>query len=77
MYLSHLEALTPLDRGDISVDLTDFSSINGLLRAVKGAEERGEPDDDLIRHCGKSAFSMNKFFIGFILPESTLVAGSR
>ena len=43
-----------------SVDVTDFSSINGLLRVVKGAEERGEPHDDLIRHFGKSAFSMIK-----------------
>jgi hypothetical protein len=58
--LSHLEAATPLNRGDISVDLTNFSSINELLRAVKGTEERGEPHVDFIRHFGKSAFSMNK-----------------
>ena len=32
--LTHLEAPTSLDRGDFSVDLTDFSSINGPLRAV-------------------------------------------
>jgi hypothetical protein len=58
--LSHLEAPTPLDRGDISGDLTDFSSINGLLRAVIGTEERDESHVDLNRHCGKSAVTMNK-----------------
>ena len=58
--LSHLEAPTPLDRGDILVDLTDFSSINGPLRAVKGTEKRDESHDDLIRHCGKFAVTMNK-----------------
>ena len=57
--LSHLEAPTPLDLGDISGDLTDFSSINGPLRAVKGTEERDESHDDLTRHCGKSAVTMN------------------
>jgi hypothetical protein len=31
-----LETPTPLDRGDISGDLTVFFSINGPLRAVKG-----------------------------------------
>jgi hypothetical protein len=35
--------------------LTDFSSINGPLRAVKGTEERVETHADLTRHCGKSA----------------------
>jgi hypothetical protein len=30
------------DRGDISCDLTDFSSMNGPLRAVKRTEERVE-----------------------------------
>jgi len=58
--LSHLEAPTPLDRGDISCDLTDFSSINGPLRAVKGTEERDESHVHLTRHCGKSAVTMNK-----------------
>jgi hypothetical protein len=37
--LAHLEAPTPLDRGDITGDLTDSSSTNGALRAVKGTEE--------------------------------------
>ena len=58
--LSHLEAPTPLDRGDFSGDLTDFSSINGPLRAVKGTEERDESHVDLTRHCGKSPATMNK-----------------
>jgi len=57
--LSHLEAPTPLDRGDISGDLTDFSSINGPLRAVKGTEEGDESHVNLTRHCGKSAVTMN------------------
>jgi hypothetical protein len=58
--LSHLEEPTPLDRGDISGDLTDFSSINWPLRAVKGTEERDESYVVLTRHCGKSAVAMNK-----------------
>ena len=37
-----LEAMTPLDRGGISGDLTDISSTNGALRAVKGTEEGNE-----------------------------------
>ena len=40
--------------------LTDFSSINGPLRAVKGTEERHKPHVDLTRHCGKSPVTMNK-----------------
>jgi hypothetical protein len=58
--LTHLEHPTPLDRGDISGDLTDFSSINKTLRAVKGTEERDESHADLTRHCGKSAVTMTK-----------------
>jgi hypothetical protein len=50
----------PLDRGDISGDLTDFSSINGPLRAVKGTEERDENHDDLTRHCCKTTVEMHK-----------------
>jgi hypothetical protein len=53
--LSHLEEPTPLDRGGVSGDLTDFSSINGPLRVVKGTEERDESHVDLTRNCGKSA----------------------
>ena len=54
-----MEAPTPLDRGVISGTLTDFSSINGPLRVVKGTEEREESHVDLIRYCGKSAVAMN------------------
>ena len=57
--LSHLEEPTPLDRADISGDLTGFSSTNGALRAVKGTEEGNEFYDDLTRHCGKSLVTMN------------------
>jgi hypothetical protein len=57
--LSHLEAPTPLSRGDISGDLTDISSINGHLHAVKGSEERDKSHVDLTRNCGKSAVTMN------------------
>jgi hypothetical protein len=56
---SYLEAPTPLDRVVISGDLTDFSSINGSLRAVKGTEERDESPVYLTRHYGKSAVAMN------------------
>ena len=48
-YFTHLEAPTPLDRGDISCILTDFSSIYRNLRAVKGTEERGKSHVDLTR----------------------------
>jgi hypothetical protein len=49
--LSHLEAPTPLDRGDFSDDMTDFSSINGPLRTVKVTEEPDEPQVDLTKNC--------------------------
>ena len=42
-----MEAPTPLDRGGISGDLTDFSSTNVALRAVKESEEGGELNDGL------------------------------
>jgi len=58
--LFHLEAPTPLGRGDISGDSTDFSSINGPLRAVKVTEERDESHFSLTRHCVKSGVAMNK-----------------
>ena len=51
--LAHLEAPTPLHRGESSGDLTDFSSTNGALRAVKGTQEGDESQVDLTRHCGK------------------------
>jgi hypothetical protein len=40
-------SLTPLDRGGISGDLTDFSFTNGVVRAVKGTEEGNESHVDL------------------------------
>jgi hypothetical protein len=40
--------------------LTEFSSINGFLRAVKETEEREASHVDLARRCGKSAVTMNK-----------------
>jgi hypothetical protein len=58
--LSHLKARTPLDRGDISVDLIIFSSINGPLRWVKGTEERDESHVDLAQQCSESASAKNK-----------------
>jgi len=59
--LSHLKAPTPLDRGDILVDSTDFSSIKGPLRADKGTEKRDESHVDLTRHCGMFTVTMIKF----------------
>ena len=52
--LTHLEAPTPLHRGESSGDLTDFSSTYGALRAVKGTQEGDESHVDLTRHCCKS-----------------------
>jgi hypothetical protein len=52
--LAHLKVPAPLDRGEISGDLTDFSSINGALRAVKGTKEGDESHANLTQHCGKS-----------------------
>jgi len=40
--------------------LTDFSSINEPLRAVKGTEERDESHVNLTRHDGLTAVTMNK-----------------
>jgi hypothetical protein len=54
-----LEALTPLDRGGISGDLTDFSFTNGVVRAVKGTEEGNESHVDLARHSGTSSVTMS------------------
>jgi hypothetical protein len=70
--LSHLEAPAPQDRGDILGDLTNFSAINGPLRAVKETKEHDNSRVDFIRHCGKSAAVMNKLFrLAFHTPEST------
>ena len=44
---------TPLDRGDISGALTDFSSTNGALCAVKRTKECDKSHVDLTRCYGK------------------------
>jgi hypothetical protein len=49
----------PLDRGGTSGDLTDFSSTNVALHAVKGTEKANESDDDLNRNCGESPVTTN------------------
>jgi len=54
-----LKAHTPLDRGDISGDLTDISSTYGALRVVKGTEEGNKLHVDLTRHDGKSLVTSN------------------
>jgi len=55
VWLTYLEAPTPLDRGDISGDLTNFSFTNGALRAVKVTEECDESHVNLTQYCGKSS----------------------
>jgi hypothetical protein len=57
----------PLFRGDISGDLTDFSSINRSLRAVKGTEERDDSNVDLTRRCGNYPDTMNKVLLRVFL----------
>ena len=57
--LSHLEAPTPLNRGDISGQSTRFSSAYTALRAVKEIQEENESHVDLIQHCGKSPVTTN------------------
>jgi hypothetical protein len=47
------------DRGGISGDFTDFSSIKGALRAVKVKKERDKSHEDLIRQFGKSPVATN------------------
>ena len=64
-----------LDRGEMSSDLTDFSSTNGALRAVKGTQEGDESHVDLTWHCGKTL--VTQLFIAFGSPGSTHAAGSR
>jgi hypothetical protein len=56
---NHLEAPTPLDRGGSSGDLTNFSSTNGALRVVKGAEEDSASHLGHARYCGKSSVTTN------------------
>jgi hypothetical protein len=47
----------PLDRSAISSELTDFSTTNGTLRAVKGTVEGNASQIALTRCCGKSPVS--------------------
>jgi hypothetical protein len=75
--LSYLEAPKPLDRGDISVDLIDFSSINGPLRAVKGTVERDESPFDLTQRYDNFAVIKSKVLHRVNSPEATHAAGSR
>jgi hypothetical protein len=60
--LSHLELPTPLDRGGISGDLTDFSSTNGAFSSFKGTEEGYKSDVNLTRHCDSSSVTTNTDF---------------
>ena len=62
--------------GYISGDLTDFSTTNTALRAVKEFEEHDESHVDFTRQCDKSPITMKQFLIAFILPRSTHAAGS-
>jgi len=76
--LARLKVPTPLDRGDISGDLTDISSTNGALRAVKATEKGGESHVDLTKQCSKPlSLQRTQFFMTFGSPESTYAAGSR
>ena len=60
--LSCLEAPTPPDRGCVSRDLTDFSTTNKALHAVKETEEHNQSHVDFTRHCGKSPVTISAVF---------------
>ena len=78
--LAHLKVPAPLDRGEISGDLTDFSSINGALRAVEGTQEGDESHANLTQHCGKSLVATSVVLhcvIAFGSLRSTHAAASR
>jgi hypothetical protein len=77
MSLSCLESPAPPDRGDISGQLTSFSTTKTALRAVKETEECDESHVDLTRQCDKSAVTMSAVSNVFILPGGTHAAGSR
>jgi hypothetical protein len=47
-----MEASTPQDRGDITGESTDFSSLKVALHAVKRTEEGYESNVGLARHRG-------------------------
>ena len=51
----------PLDLGGISGDLTNFSSTNGALRAVKGTVEGNESLVGLTGHRSKSLITKSTF----------------
>ena len=57
-----LEAPTPPDRGDISGVLSDFSTTNTALRAVKETKEHDESHVDFVRQFGKSPVTMSAVF---------------
>ena len=50
--LSHLEAPTPLNRGDISSYFTDFSATNKALCALKTIEARDDSHFEITRQYG-------------------------
>jgi hypothetical protein len=77
MRSAYLEAPPPLDRGGISIHLSDFSSTNWALRAVKGAEEGDESHVDLIQYCESPLLHRTQFFIALKSPRSTHAAGTR
>jgi hypothetical protein len=60
--LTHLKAPTQLHQGVFSGDLTDFSSTNVALRAVKGTEKANEFHVELTRHFGESPVTTNAVF---------------
>jgi len=65
--LTHLEALTPLDLGEISGGLTDFSSENVALRSVIGTEEGDALHVDLPSIAACPALQRKQFFIWICL----------
>jgi len=60
MKKTYLHAPTPLNRRGISGDLTDFSSTNGALCAVKRTQEGNESQIYLTRQCVKSSVTTSK-----------------
>ena len=48
--------------GYISGDLTDFSTTNTAMRAVKETEEHDKSHVDFARQCGKSPVTMSAVF---------------
>ena len=75
--LSLLEAPTPVDRVDISGNLTEFSSTSGALHAVKGTEEGSESHVDFTSTMASPPLQRTQLSIAFISPGTTHAAGSR